>query len=183
MTGQPPIRVLSPRAHEIAATARMVLEAEGSEAVTMRRLAAELGIRAPSLYKHFASKQAVETVLIDAALHEVGILGHRAVAEAGDEGPVVALLRAYRSYGIAHPHLYRLVTNGHLHRDDLTPGLESWAGTPWFLATGEPYCAQALWAFAHGTVSLEIDQRFLDGSDLDRTWAAGGAAFSDPKDS
>lgn len=38
--------------------------------------------------------------------------------------------------------------------------------------------AQALWAFAHGTLILELDRRFLDGSNLDRTWQAGTEAFT-----
>ena len=43
--------------------------------------------------------------------------------------------------------------------------------------TGEPHRAQALWSFAHGMVILELDGRFPAGSDLDRTWAEGAAAF------
>ncbi len=50
--------------------------------------------------------------------------------------------------------------------------------TPFFLAAGEPYLAQALFLFAHGMVILEIDRRFPEGSDLDRTWAEGARAFS-----
>lgn len=160
------------------ATARKVLETDGPDALTMRRLADELGIRAPSLYKHFASKQAVETALIDDELAEIGKQGYEAIADHGGLGPVGNLLRVYRVYSVEHPHLYRLVTSGRLHRDELTPGLEQWAGRPWALAAGESYRGQALWAFAHGTATLEIDGRFLEGSDLDRTWAAGAAAFA-----
>ena len=53
----PPIE-LSPRAREIVAAARELLEAEGS--VSMRRLADRLGIKAPSLYKHLRDKGALE---------------------------------------------------------------------------------------------------------------------------
>jgi hypothetical protein len=93
-------------------------------------------------------------------------------------GPVPALLAAYRDFGRNHPNLYRLVTTGNLPRSALTPGLEDWAGEPFYRATGEPYRAQALWAFAHGTLILEIDERFLPGADLDRTWQAGARAFA-----
>ena len=48
-----------------------------------------------------------------------------------------------------------------------------------FFAAGDPFRSQALWSFTHGMVILEIDGRYPDGSDLDRTWAAGAAAFAD----
>ena len=44
--------------------------------------------------------------------------------------------------------------------------------------TGDPALAQALWSFAHGMVILELDDRYPPGSDLDRTWRAGAAAFA-----
>ena len=170
--------MLSPRASEILAAARTLLETEGADALTMRRLADDLGMRAPSLYKHFESKQAVELLLVEAALTEAGDLMHAAVARPGWPGAVAALLDAYRQFGVAHPNLYRLTTSAGLPRHDLVPGLEDWGGEPFFLAAGDPQLAQALWAFAHGMVILEIDDRFLPGSDLDRTWAAGAAAFA-----
>ena len=43
---------LTPRARQIVAVARELLEQEGAGALTMRRLGARLGIRASSLYKH-----------------------------------------------------------------------------------------------------------------------------------
>ena len=42
----------------------------------------------------------------------------------------------------------------------------------------DPWRAQALFAFAHGMVILELDDRFLVGSDLDRTWGAGSDMFA-----
>jgi hypothetical protein len=58
------------------------------------------------------------------------------------------------------------------------PGLEDWAGRPFGLVAGDPYRGQALWAFAHGMVVLEIDARFADATRLDTTWAEGAAAFA-----
>lgn len=144
----------------------------------MRRLGEVVGIRAASLYKHLPGKGAVAAALIEAALHEIGDLLHRAVDEARPPDTVTALLASYRRYSLSHPNLYRLATNGPLARDQLTPGLEDWAGEPFFRATGDPYVAQALWAAAHGAVILELDRRFLPGSDLDETWRALAAAFA-----
>jgi AcrR family transcriptional regulator len=170
----------SPRATQIVAAARALLETEGAGALTMRRIGEELGIRAPSLYKHFGDKAAVEVALIEDSLAEIGAALHAAVAAPGRRGPLGALLATYRRFGTGHPNLYRLATSGRLARELLPPGLEEWAGAPFFLVTGDAYRSQALWAFAHGMVILEIDGRFPPGSELDRTWAAGAAAFSAP---
>jgi hypothetical protein len=89
----------------------------------------------------------------------------------------LAALRLFRE-SPAVRNVYRLSASGTLDRAALPPGLEDWAGEPFLLATGDPHRAQALWSFAHGMVILEIDGRFPDGSDLDRTWRAGAAVFA-----
>lgn len=171
--------ILSPRAQEIVAAAGDLLEREGSDALTMRRIGDALGIQAPSLYKHFANKAAVESALIDAGLLEIGDACHVVVRRPPAPSVIARLLRTYRAWGIAHPNLYRLATTGRLDRAALTPGREEWAGTPFYIAAGEePHLAQALWSFTHGTLILELDDRYVDGSDLDRTWAAGADAFT-----
>ncbi len=161
--------------------ARRLLEDEGPSALTMRRVAEGLGIQAPSIYKHLPGKHAMEVALVEQGMVEMGESLHRAVGQARGGGAVVAaLLRAYRAEALAHPNLYRLATSGPLARHELTPGLEAWAGEPFFVATGDPFVSQALWSFAHGMVVLELDERFPEPEPggLDRTWAAGAAAFA-----
>ncbi|MGO9028276.1 MAG: TetR/AcrR family transcriptional regulator [Acidimicrobiales bacterium] len=184
MTVGPPVasprpepRERTARVHQIIQTARVLLEADGSDGLTMRRLGDELGIRAPSLYKHLSGKPALELALVETGLDETGLALHRAVAETPGD-PIGAVLEAYRAAGLTSPNLYRLVTAGTLPRAELLAGLEAWAGEPFFLAVGEPYLAQALWSFAHGTLILELDHRFAEGSDLDRTWRTGAEAFT-----
>jgi len=174
---RPTPRERTPRARQIVDTARALLEAVGSDGLTMRRLADELGIRAPSLYKHIDGRPALEVAMAESSLDETGLALHAAVAGTRSD-PVGDLLRAYRTMGRANPEQYRLITASSFPRAGLLPGLEAWAGEPFFLAVGDPYLAQALWSFAHGTLILELDRRFLDGSDLDRTWQAGTAAFA-----
>jgi len=74
----------------------------------MRRLADRLGIRAPSLYKHFADKAAVETAVISEGFTELADAFERATAGAAD--PLLALAAAYREFARTQPHLYRLMT-------------------------------------------------------------------------
>lgn len=168
----------SPRVAQIVAAAHDLLEHEGPGSLSMRRLAGELGIRAPSLYKHFSGKGALELALIEDALLVVGEVSHAAIHEPGPDGLLATLLAAYRRHCLAHPNLYRLATGGPVERADLLAGLEEWAGNPWYVVTGDEHLAQALWSFAHGMVILELDDRYPPGSDLDRTWRAGAAAFA-----
>ncbi len=178
---RPQLRQHPRRVAEIITAARLLLESEGREALTMRRLGQALGIRAPSLYKHLPGKHAVEVALIEIGLAEIGEALHRAASDQrvlAEAGAVASVLATYRAESLARPNLYRLATSGQLPRGELTPGLEDWAGEPWFLAAGDPFLAQAMWSFAHGMVILELDQRYPEGSELDRTWQAGAAAFT-----
>ena len=99
---------LTPRARQIVEAARELLEQEGPEALSMRRLADRLGIRAPSIYEHLADKQALEAALISAGFEESAELFASAVR--GSDDPLAALAAAYRDFAHRHPHLYRLMT-------------------------------------------------------------------------
>jgi AcrR family transcriptional regulator len=166
---------LTARQQQFVDVAGAILEAEGSEALTMRRLASELGIKAPSLYKHFPDKAAVETVLIERGFQLWGERARHALTEPGDR--LVNLASAYRSVARERPHLYRLMTTGELDRSRLTPGLEAWSGAPIGELFSDRETARAFWAFLHGMTILEIDSRFPPTADLERAWSNGLAAF------
>jgi AcrR family transcriptional regulator len=167
----------SPRAREIVGAARAIIDAEGLDALTMRHIAERLGIRAPSLYKHFPDKQSLEAAVISAAFEEQAALFERAIA--GQADPLTALAASYRAYALAHPHLYRLMTDRELRRDLLQPGVEERAGRSVYRAAGEDANrARAAWAFAHGMALLEITHRFPPGADIDAAWREGVRAFA-----
>jgi AcrR family transcriptional regulator len=167
---------VTPRAAAIVVAAREILEAEGIEALTMRRLGEEVGIRAPSLYRHFADKAAVEIVLLEIGFEAIGDAIEAALVRDGES--IATLGRAYRVFAAAHPHLYRLMTTGRLPRERLRPGVEARAAAPLLRVTaGDEHLAQSVWAFAHGMVILELDDRFTPGADLDAAWSAGLAAL------
>ncbi len=166
---------LPARARQIVDVARVMLEEVGWDAVSMRPLADRLGMRAPSIYKHFANRDQIKSALIAQGLVEIGEVLHAVVA---DGGSIADVLAAYRASGIANPNLYRLTTEGPLDRANLPEGLEDWSGSPFYLVTGDEYLAQALWSFAHGVMILELDGRYPPGSQLDRTWEIGAARFT-----
>ncbi|MGR6970095.1 TetR/AcrR family transcriptional regulator [Streptomyces cynarae] len=163
---------LSPRAREIVAAARTLLEESGPAALTMRTLADHLGIKAPSLYKHFPDKHAVEAELIAQMLDETAAALE--AAETRAPGSLQALAEAYRTYALAHPHLYCLATERPLPRASLPSGLEDRAALPLLRAcAGDLDRARATWAFAHGMVILEIHGRFPQDADLEAAWKRG----------
>lgn len=155
--------------------ARTLLEEEGLEALTMRRLGERLGVRAPSLYKHLTGKSELEDALQRAGLDELGEQMARAAGGAAD--PLAAAVEAYRRFATRNPHLYRLVTERPLPQNH-EPGEGERRGIETVVAaTGSRDRARAAWAFAHGMVHLELAGRFPPGADIEAAWQAGLAAF------
>ena len=167
---------LAPRAREIVDAALALLESEGEGALSMRRIADRVGIRAPSIYEHLADKRALEAAIISRGFELQTAAFESAVAGAGD--PAVALARAYRAFAHAHPHLYRLMTARELDRNLLAAGVERRAAEALVAAAGgDADLARAMWAFVHGMTILELDRRFPPDADLDAAWRRGLDAF------
>ena len=159
------------RHDEVVDAAERLLEAEGPAVLTMRRVADELGMRAPSLYKHVAGKDAIVTALQARALQaQAGALA--------DGEDLTALAASYRTWALAHPRLYELISRYPLDRDSLPPGLEDAAAEPLLRAVGGDRArARALWGLAHGLVDLELAGRFPADADIDAAWSAAIAGF------
>lgn len=172
----------SARQAEIVAAALEIFEQDGPSGLTMRSLAERLHMRAPSLYKHVADKEELEVLLIAHAFRSLGEELHAVVDGLPRRTPraraLGALARAYRVWALAHPHLYRLSTEGQLPRASMPEGLEAWTAEPLVRVTGGADRARAAWAFAHGMTILELDGRFPPGADLDAAWHAGIVALA-----
>jgi AcrR family transcriptional regulator len=160
------------RQEEILDVAESLLESEGPAALTMRRVAQEMGIRAPSLYKHVSGKDDIEAGLQERALRMMT----SALTPAGSD--LLAIVAAYRKWAMAHPGLYELATRRPLRRDVIPASVEADAAAPVLAAAGgEEHRARALWALAHGLVDLEMAGRFPPGADLDETWRTAFTPF------
>jgi AcrR family transcriptional regulator len=142
----------------------------------MRQLAARLGIRAPSLYKHFASKDALEAALISIGFDEQAVLFGAALE--GSPEPLVAMGEIYREFAKENPQLYRLMYDRGLNRALLFEGSEDAAALPAIRAAGEDQdLARAAWAVAHGMTTLELAGRFPQDADLEAAWRRGMTAL------
>jgi AcrR family transcriptional regulator len=87
----------------ILGAAEALVSGDGIGALTMAQLAAQLGVKAPSLYKHFANLEAVQSGL---ATRAWGLLAER-FAELGREAADSRrLARCLWRFSNAHPGLY-----------------------------------------------------------------------------
>src|SRR5215469_8522244 len=78
-----------PRAREIVTVARRLLEDEGLQTFSMRKLADRLGVRAPVIYKYFASKSALVAALISVGFEEQAALFEAALTSS--DHPLTAM--------------------------------------------------------------------------------------------
>jgi AcrR family transcriptional regulator len=167
---------LSPRARSIVAAARALLEEAGPAALTMRALADHLGIKAPSLYKHFPDKSAVEVELIAQMLASPRRRWRRPRptprARSRPWPRRIARTPSNTPTSTAWP------PSAPCPATSLPPGLEDRAAAPLVRACGgDMDLARATWAFAHGMVILEIHGRFPDDADLAGAWKRGTRAL------
>ena len=171
----------STRRRQLVEVALGILETEGLDGLTMRSLAAGVGMQAPSLYKHVADKDELTALLIAEAFRDMGRALHDAIGALPPRSTRLerwrALAKGYRAWAVAHPHLYRLATGGELRRELLPGGLEAWAAEPLVTVAGDEHRARAAWAFAHGMTIMQLDGRFPPGADLDASWEEGIAAL------
>ena len=84
-------------------TALAIVDRDGLDGLTMRRLASELGVEAMSLYHWFPNKAAILDALVEAAIRETATRVD-ATPEAGWRANLRALAMGYRQVLLAHPN-------------------------------------------------------------------------------
>ena len=146
------------RRDQVLRTARGLAEAGGWPAVTMRRLAAELGATQPVLYSAFAGRQA----LVDAvALHGFDDLA--TALEAVDASPM-ARMRAYLDFAAAHPRVYEAMfslPSGLAFAVDDTPEplRRAFRGIRDGFPDADGTRAEVAWSALHGLATLQASGR------------------------
>lgn len=91
-----------------------IVDADGLDGLSMRRLAAELGVRAPSLYGHVASKDD----LLHAVANEVMDAVDVSAFESGDwRDGLRVWARSYRAALARHPNLVPFLAYGPARRE------------------------------------------------------------------
>jgi AcrR family transcriptional regulator len=96
-------------AERIAQVALQILEAEGPEAVSMRRIAKAVGITPMAIYYHFPNRDALLNTITDREFAK--LLGHiQAHPLRGSvESRLVAVMEGYVDYAFAQPRIFDFV--------------------------------------------------------------------------
>ena len=87
---------------QIVVAAIRIVDREGLDALSMRKLAAELSVGPMSLYYHVADKTSLYDLILDAVMSEVDLSVDD--PEAAPRERVARLARAFRAALLAHPH-------------------------------------------------------------------------------
>jgi AcrR family transcriptional regulator len=110
--GRPPRPLLSREG--IVSAALALVDAEGLEAVSTRRLAAELGVTGPSLYNHVGTKEELLDDVVDAVLAGVDTSMFTELSKTKPEwrAGLEKWARTYREVIAAHPNIVPALATG-----------------------------------------------------------------------
>jgi AcrR family transcriptional regulator len=177
---------MSPRSHltkqTVVQTAADLINADGLEALSLGRLAKELGIRTPSLYNHVDG--------LPGLMRELSILNARNLADRlneaaiGHSGPELmrAVMQAIRAYIKEYPGLYLSTLRASGTHAEVDPALEKeearsvkvgMAVISSFGLEGEEavHAVRGLRSAVHGFATLEISGGFGMPLDLDESFS------------
>jgi AcrR family transcriptional regulator len=179
-----------PKTHDQALRVRLLdragelLSSAGPEALSLRRLAADVGTSTTAVYSLFGGKPALVRELYVAAFQRFGAR-LTAVTRTGDPAEdLVQLGMAYRTAALAEPHLYLIMftkavagfePDREVAVQVLGPLVE--VGRSTGLPDPET-AAMTVWGLVHGLVSLELNGNLTDAGQVERVLRAGLAGFT-----
>ncbi len=172
------LRDRAARGRLISATARVLAEREGWEAVTTRRLSTEIEYSQPVIYQHFASMEdLVEAIALEGLGELAEALGEARRHAAPDEA-LGAVARAYSSYATENPAVYDAMftraTRLRFGPDETAAPLsrayaELRAAVAPIAGEGEvDTLTEVLWAALHGLTTLSRSNRLRPGHGIER---------------
>lgn len=100
-------------AERIRDAALDLIDTDGLDGFSMRRLATALGVSAPSLYSHYPTREQVLDAVVDLVIADVDTSGF---ADGWQTG-LLTWARSYRAAILAHPNVALLVAAGTQHRE------------------------------------------------------------------
>ncbi|WP_051670448.1 TetR/AcrR family transcriptional regulator [Bryobacter aggregatus] len=139
----------------ILQAALAIVEQQGWESLSMRNIAASLGVRASSLYHHYADRAALESAL--------GALATRSLLEAMQSAKgLKAMSLAYIRFAQENQSLYQLITipNAQPESKEIWNVLLAAIAKQNKTRRDHTPAILALWSYLHGYVTLERAGQF-----------------------
>lgn len=163
---------------QITEAAREFIKAHGADALTLSKLAGSLGVKAPSLYRHVANKEALlQEVNLVTIQKLTAALNSANEPDAAPAAKVRAIVDAYRQYAHANPELYVLAMSakpgeGRPDQDILVQLVLPMQALVAQISGEENGLSalRGLLALVHGFVMLELNQQLQRGGDLGQTF-------------
>jgi AcrR family transcriptional regulator len=166
-----------------AAAKELLANARNVDAVSMRAVADAVGVTPPSIYLHFADKDALLDAVVSDVFAELDTVIQAAGAAVPDDAPLTRLKTqglAYVHFAVDHPEHYRIAA---MEPCVVPPNVDDVIRTGAFVhftetvlacmkagifADGNPVpVALDLWAAAHGIAALMIAKPYLPWGDVD----------------
>ena len=181
-------------AERVVDAAAGIADAEGLEAVTLARVAGELGVRAPSLYNHVDGRDDVLRAIAVRGVRELSSALREAAVGRSSADALTAAARAYRAYARAHPGRYAATvaapTRGdEEHRAAASEAVDVMLAVMrgWDLEGDDAiHAVRAFRSAVHGFVAIEAADGFGMAVDIDASFdrlvasLAGGLGEPEP---
>lgn len=164
---------------ELVSIALALVEADGPEALTVSAVAQAAGVKPPSLYKHFADREALLKAVEIAVLDELEVVLRREMKGRTPKARLRSLADVYRRFANDKPRRYETIYSRNAFTDPELTAACLKSAQPLFeelKAAGVSEkrllpLSRTLVAFLHGFVSMEIVNAFRLGGDLDSDFA------------
>lgn len=154
------------------AEARDLFLEHGVPGVTMRGLAARMGVTPMALYRHFDNRDELLAAIVEQGHATFLRYLNRALGEASPDARLVVAGQQYLAFALDHPRSYAVMFMEHVPAGACHPRGQDWEGAATFrflvdrirecaaaglLDIGDPEAvALTVWAHVHGLVSLYL---------------------------
>jgi len=162
----------------VLAAAAALVDRDGADGLTVAALAAQLGVRPPSLYNHMESLEQLQQVLAARALRELAARMQAAATGLAGAEALRAVALAYRGFVLAHPGRYGLTVRvrptdeAYVAASDATVKVVLAVLRGYQLSEADAiHAARSLRSAVHGFASLEAAGGFGLPYDLDESFA------------
>jgi AcrR family transcriptional regulator len=156
----------------IVEAAEALLEEDGYEALSMRRLAARSGYALPTLYHHFGDKPGLLGAVLDERFRELVAALRRTPRRGGPGAVLRGMIRAMVGFGLSSPRHYQLLVSNLQHgieppaaqeaRVLIESPIRALLDGGRLRASGVEVAVQAIWVCVHGLVSLRTSRADLE---------------------